>query len=305
MRQVVALAARGSFVKAAAELGVAQPTLSKSIARLEDQLGLKLFDRSGGGAAPTPAGRFIVERAGEIIAAAARLGREVELVSGGQVGALAVGVSTGMGAVFLPRLALALNARYPALGLRLVSGERAWLLERVAAGQLDLLILIDEQDLDDLGLQRVEIRRQRIVAVAGPDHPLAGRRNLTQAEFVAWPGVAGSATAMFGPGAMLGLAAAGADRSAHFVTTDYGVASALVAIGAATCVGPEHLFADDLAAGRCVRLDLAAAREVTIVAAATRPAMHSPLVAEVIAIAAALGRELGGDAPGNEAQRRS
>jgi DNA-binding transcriptional LysR family regulator len=68
MRQVLAIHRHGSFVKAADEIGVAQPTLSKSISRLEDELGLRLFDRTGSGAKVTPMGALLVARAETIIA---------------------------------------------------------------------------------------------------------------------------------------------------------------------------------------------------------------------------------------------
>lgn len=92
MRQVLAIHRRGSFVKAADDVGVAQPTLSKSISRLEDELGLKLFDRSGTGAKVTPMGALIVQRAETIIAEAERLARDIELVAAGQMGEARIAV---------------------------------------------------------------------------------------------------------------------------------------------------------------------------------------------------------------------
>ena len=67
MRQILAITQYGSFAKAAEALGVAQPSLSKSIARLEDKLKVKLFDRSALGSALTPIGELIVERAARIV----------------------------------------------------------------------------------------------------------------------------------------------------------------------------------------------------------------------------------------------
>src|SRR5476651_112586 len=94
LRQVVAISTHGSFVKAAADLGISQPTLSKSISRLEDALGLRLFDRSGSGAALTPVGQFVADHAGRIINDTARLEREIELVNAGQVGEVRLGFGT-------------------------------------------------------------------------------------------------------------------------------------------------------------------------------------------------------------------
>src|SRR6185312_15334785 len=92
MSQVVAIAQHGSFGKAAAELGISQPTLSKSIARLEDELRFKLFDRSGWRAQLTPLGAFVVERAERLVAQSQRFEREVDLFALGEFGEVRIGL---------------------------------------------------------------------------------------------------------------------------------------------------------------------------------------------------------------------
>ena len=124
MRQVLAIHRHGSFVKAAEEVGVAQPTLSKSIARLEDELGLKLFDRSGVGAKVTPMGALLVQRAKSIIAEAERLSRDIELVAAGQIGEARIGIGPALRRTFLPRFVGTLAARHPALRLHLSVDSR-------------------------------------------------------------------------------------------------------------------------------------------------------------------------------------
>ena len=85
MRQVASIARLGSFGKAAQELGISQPTLSKSIARLEDELRFKLFDRTGWRAQLTPMGEFIVERANRVILEARRFERDIDLFGLGEL----------------------------------------------------------------------------------------------------------------------------------------------------------------------------------------------------------------------------
>ncbi len=68
LQQVIAVRKHGSFAKAADALGVSQPNLSKSVARLEDELKLKIFDRTAKGSVLTPVGELIVERADAVIA---------------------------------------------------------------------------------------------------------------------------------------------------------------------------------------------------------------------------------------------
>ena len=86
LQQVIAVRKHGSFAKAADALGVSQPNLSKSIARLEDELKLKIFDRTARGSALTPIGELIVERADAVIAETRDLARDAALLAGGETG---------------------------------------------------------------------------------------------------------------------------------------------------------------------------------------------------------------------------
>src|SRR3954462_2082250 len=96
LRQVGAVREYGSFAKAADALGVSQPNLSKSVARLEDQLKLKIFDRTRKGSSLTPVGEMIVERAGAVIAEARDLERDAALLAGGETGTVRIGFSSAI-----------------------------------------------------------------------------------------------------------------------------------------------------------------------------------------------------------------
>lgn len=147
MRQVLAIHRHGSFAKAAEAVGVAQPTLSKSIARLEDELGLTLFDRSGSGARVTPMGALLVSRAEIVIGEAERLARDIELAAAGQIGEARIGVGPAMRS-FLPAFAQALAVRFPQLRLKLNVDLRDRLLADLRTGALDLVITAQSPDPD-------------------------------------------------------------------------------------------------------------------------------------------------------------
>ena len=295
MRQVVAIAKLGSFVRAAEELGIAQSTLSKGVARLEDELAVKLFDRSGTGALPTPVGQYVAARAGHIIAEASRLQREIELVNGGEIGQVRIGLGTGLAPVFLPRFALALNKRYPQLRLYMIIKQRHELIEEVKGGRLDMLILAAEEDLATHELQCVEVMRQTIIAVAASHHPLAGRKGLTAEVFASFPGATNSLAAQFTTRELLGLTGDQEDNSSHFQINEFAAIRALVISGAATSIAYRHLFAEDLEARRVVRLDIHVREPLSVVAATTRPSAHSSLIKSITGVAEVLGRSLEGD----------
>ena len=75
LRQVIALAEHGSFVRAAAALHISQPALSRSIQNLEQRFGSELFLRSSGGVVPTDVGRLYLERARDLLRMADELDR--------------------------------------------------------------------------------------------------------------------------------------------------------------------------------------------------------------------------------------
>jgi len=292
MRQVLAIHRNGSFVKAALELGVAQPTLSKSISRIEDELGLTLFDRSGVGAKVTPMGAVFVERAGRVVAEAQRLVRDVELAGAGELGEARLGIGTALRSSFVPTFSIRTVARYPRLRLQMIIETREHLLARLLAGGVDLMIAADGEDMQGLGLVKVELMREQALAYACPDHPLAGRQRIPVAEFGRYPGVSPTADTGFATGRMLGLDGEAAQRASFFVVNDYEVARQLAVAGLATMVAPEHLMRASVAAGELVQLDLDWSLEVSLVAAMTRAASHSPVLQEIVTLAQEVGRGL-------------
>ena len=68
LESAIALAHHRSYARASKALHVSQPTLSRSIAGLEDSLGVRLFDRGRGGVDPTPFGRLLLERGAALLA---------------------------------------------------------------------------------------------------------------------------------------------------------------------------------------------------------------------------------------------
>jgi DNA-binding transcriptional LysR family regulator len=73
---------------------MAQPALSKSIAKVEDELRLTIFTRTSTGSELTPMGEMIAERAERVMAATENLARDAALVAGGDAGAVRLGIGT-------------------------------------------------------------------------------------------------------------------------------------------------------------------------------------------------------------------
>src|SRR5213592_4551151 len=99
---VATLAASGSLTAVAAELHVAQPALSRRLARLERLVGAPLFTRSRAGTTPNALGRLLAERSREALAAIDRAERDTRQAAEGRVGQLRIGTTPTLGADLLP-----------------------------------------------------------------------------------------------------------------------------------------------------------------------------------------------------------
>jgi DNA-binding transcriptional LysR family regulator len=292
LRQVQAIHRQGSFVKAAEDLGVAQPTLSKSISRLEDELGVKVFDRTGTGARVTPAGALLVERGEAIIADAERLARDIELVASGQIGEARIGVGPALRPRFLPQFAEALVTRHPSLRLKVNVELRDRLLAALRAGALDVVIVAYTPELDQEFVQ-TEVLSEPVLAVASPSHPLAGRRRVTVTEFLRYPN-AGAAE----PSMLTLVGAEGAPRGTRqdsmVVCNDDTTLKLLTKRGLVTLLANQHILQPELDSGELVRLPLDWRANLTFVAAMTRPTSLSPIFRSIVDLAQQIGSELRG-----------
>lgn len=141
LRYIVALARERHFGRAAEKCHVSQPTLSVAVKKLEEELGVALFERGVGEVRTTPIGEQIVAQAASVLAEAARIG---ELAAAGKnplAGPLRLGVIYTIGPYLLPTLVPLLKTRAPEMLLYISEGYTAQLIERLKAGELDVIVL--------------------------------------------------------------------------------------------------------------------------------------------------------------------
>jgi len=161
----------GSLRKAAAVLGVTQPTLSNRIAHLEDQLGTPLFDRSRGQSQPTDLALFIASRAATMAHEAERLSREVKRLTSGKAGLVRIGLGPAPVRAVFSGVVARIHQRFPQISLEMVSGNTPQLSNALLGGELDIVVC------PPLEVTRPEIVSEQlleaeIVVVARPDHPM-------------------------------------------------------------------------------------------------------------------------------------
>ncbi|WP_149185035.1 LysR family transcriptional regulator [Streptomyces sp. TRM49041] len=175
-----AVARHEHVTRAALETGVPQSTLSRAMARLEEDLGVTLFARKGRTLSLTPAGRTFlisVERAlGEVERAAEAVRADVDPTAG----RVAFGFLHTMGSETVPGLLRAFRVDHPKVRFTLVQNYGEAMIERLRAGELDLCLTSPVPDAPDLVARRLDEQRLRLVVP--DDHRLAARRRIRLAE---------------------------------------------------------------------------------------------------------------------------
>jgi DNA-binding transcriptional LysR family regulator len=188
LRQVLALAEHGSFVRAAAALHISQPALSRSIQNLERRFGSDLFLRSSSGAVPTDLGRLYIERARDVLRMADELDREA--VSHGKLrtGRVAVGGGPYPADAVLGRAAAKFVERYPGISVKVQAGDWDELAGQLRSRELDFFVaetstLHREPDLEVMPLPG----DHPVYVVARAGHPLARRGRVPIEDALEWP----------------------------------------------------------------------------------------------------------------------
>lgn len=220
MRYVIAIAEHGSFTRAAEACFVVQSALSHQVARLEQELGVRLFHRTSRQVRLSPAGQAFLPVARQCLDAAARARAEAAAATGEVRGPLSIGVIPTVAAVDVPGALRTFRERYPQVQVRLTSGNSDTHVQQVADGALDLAFLGLPDGWELTGVAGRQLARDHHRAVMAPGHPLAGRSRLTLARlageaFVDFP--AGTTGRLQTDGA---FADAGLRREVGFETTD-------------------------------------------------------------------------------------
>lgn len=162
----------GSISRAALETGVDQSTLSRRLAALEAELGVRLLHRSGRGVVPTDRGARLLDYAKAVAGLLDEaLAATQEGVDGGPA-QLHVAAQPTIASMLFGPLGKALGARYPRTRLRFVEGLADQLLEKLAKGELDLAILYLPEHAGALQFDLLLSEGVRLIAPA--DYPAPG-----------------------------------------------------------------------------------------------------------------------------------
>ncbi len=176
---VLAIAEESSFTRAARRCHTVQSALSHQVAKLEDELGAALFERTSRRVRLTPAGEAFVRQAHVALDAARRIPDEVAAATGQVQGQLTIGAISALGHVDIVALIAQFHTRYPQVEVRLMQGGSEALLERLRQGRLDVAFVGLWQGERIEGVAHLRIAQEKLVALLPPGHALAARRRLS------------------------------------------------------------------------------------------------------------------------------
>jgi LysR family nitrogen assimilation transcriptional regulator len=148
----VRVAELGSFTRAAIELDVAQPALSRQVRLLEVELRQNLLVRNGRGAVPTEAGKLLLEHGRGILHQVERARDDLGRLRGGLSGRVAVGMPSSVARVLTVPLTRAVRESLPEARLSISEGLSASLQHGLISGRLDLVVLYNAQPSRELDL---------------------------------------------------------------------------------------------------------------------------------------------------------
>ena len=180
LRNMIAIAERGSLRAAARDLGLAQPALSRSLRELEHELGVQLFERRARGMILTQMGQAFVRRASNVMTEVRRAREELEQMEGGTGGNVVAAMSIVPHLAMVPRVLRPFWKRYQNVELHLIEGQYPAVESRLKDGTIDFYVgPPPEQKLAPELVSELMFENELWI-FCRRGHPLAGARSLKQ-----------------------------------------------------------------------------------------------------------------------------
>jgi DNA-binding transcriptional LysR family regulator len=180
LRYFVAVAELRHFTKAARGLRIAQPSVSRAVRVLEEELGTQLFHRMKGNVALTSAGEVLLPWARRVLADVDGAALEVRELADLRRGRLAVGATPSLATTLLPPALARFHAAFPGVELVLHEAGSRDLVGELEQGALDIALVI--LPLRHEVLETTPLLREELVVAVAPDHPLASRKTIAIAD---------------------------------------------------------------------------------------------------------------------------
>lgn len=186
LRYFLTVVREESITKAAEVLHITQPTLSRQLAQLEEEMGVKLFHRGTRKISLTNEGILLRRRAEEITELVDKTERELSVQEEMIEGTISIGCGEVSSVSLLPELFRSFHEIYPLVNYDLFTGNADLVKERMEAGLIDIGLLLEPIDIDKYDFIRLE-KKERWIVLMRPDDPLAEKEAVTPKDLAKLP----------------------------------------------------------------------------------------------------------------------
>lgn len=188
MRYVVEVARAESISLAADLLNISQPALTRNIADVEEELGVQLFHRLPRGVQLTEAGKAFVTRAKQILGDVENMVAELTDESP-TAGRLRIGIVPSGYIGYIRPVLVELVNEFPEGSVEIVSGSAQEICPRLLHGEIHVIVGSNSYLQKWREVKIVRLKEMRFACVVRRDHPLAGRKALSEVDILGWPAV--------------------------------------------------------------------------------------------------------------------
>lgn len=184
---LVALEELRNISKVASYIKITQPAVSKSLSELEEDLGLKLFDRTNRGITPTVYGECLVRHAKLILAEFTNIRDELRSLKSGSFGSIKIGALTATAPAILPQSLRLLKEKAPHINVLIKEGLMETLLPDLWINKLDLIIGRLAPSVETEGLSTLNLSYDSSLIVCGPKNKLTRKKNPSWSDLEGFP----------------------------------------------------------------------------------------------------------------------
>lgn len=183
LRYFLRVAERGNFTRAAGDLMISQPALSRSIQKLEDELGQPVFERKSRSVTLTDAGTLLQARAQQVLSILDDT--RAEITDDGKSGRIRIGAIPTIAPYYLPQVLRQFSKQFPDATVIVQENTTDNLIKSCTQGEIDLAILA--LPIPAKYLEVEELFEEELFLVLPPEHPLADKKSIRLADVEPYP----------------------------------------------------------------------------------------------------------------------
>ena len=244
--------------KAAKRLATSQPAISRSIAELENALGVRLLDRTSHGIEPTEYGRALLRRGISVFDELTQGIKDIRFLADPTAGELRIGASIAIAAGFVSTVISRLCQRYPGLSFQVLSTDTATASRALLDRQVDVAVVHVIEPLPEELLDAEPLLKDPHVVVAGTQNPLLRRRGLKLGDLIDEPWTLPISDSPYGSVVFEAFHALGLQAPRTVVSSTLPVRNAMLSTGRFLSMVPRVVlqFPTEKQSFRAFRIDL-------------------------------------------------